>query len=83
MDVRITGFDVGGEVLADEAIEEGAKDILLEVPAIDSAAYVVGDFPNLALQGGALLDACHSLFLKKVVVDYFPSVALGFAGFKA
>jgi hypothetical protein len=46
-------------------LEEGAENILLEVPAIDSTTHVVGDFPNLALQGVALLDACHDLFLEK------------------
>jgi len=60
MDVRITRLDVGDEVFADEAIKQSAEDILLEVPAIDRATHVVGDLPDLPLQGGALLDACHS-----------------------
>jgi hypothetical protein len=33
---------------------------LLEIPAIYGAADIVGDLPNLALQGGALLGACHT-----------------------
>ena len=49
----------GGEVFADEAVEKSAEDILLEIPAIDRAAHVVGDFPDLLLEGGALLDTCH------------------------
>ncbi len=59
MDVRISRFDVGGKVFTDETVEKSAEDILLEVPAIDRAAHVVGDLPDLPLQGGALLDACH------------------------
>ncbi len=42
-------------------IEQRAEDVLLEVPAIHGATYVVGDLPDLALQGGSLLGACHSL----------------------
>jgi hypothetical protein len=61
LDTVVAGLDVACEVLADETIEERAEDVLLEVPAIHGAAYVVGDLPDLALQGGALLGACHSL----------------------
>jgi hypothetical protein len=32
---------------------------LLEIPAIDGATHIIGDFPDLALQGGALLDTRH------------------------
>jgi hypothetical protein len=76
MDVWITGLNVGGEVFADEAVEESAEDILLEVPAIDRATHVVGDFPNLALQGGALLDACHDWMLVSVSTVYRFKVAV-------
>src|SRR5690606_21056865 len=46
-------------MFADEAVEQGAEDILLEVPAIDRATHIIGYLPNLALQGGALLGAGH------------------------
>ena len=45
----ITAFDVVGKVLADEAIEQSAQHILLEVPAIDSPTDFVGDSPDAAL----------------------------------
>jgi len=35
-------------VFADEAVEEGAEDVLFEVPAIDGATDVVGDLPDAA-----------------------------------
>jgi hypothetical protein len=69
MDVWITSLNVGGEVFADEAVEEGAEDKLLEVPAIDRATHVVGDLLDLPLEGGALLDASHgwiSVLVKKL-----------------
>src|SRR5690606_10329222 len=50
-----------GEVLADEAIEQGAEHVLLEVPAIDGTAHVIGNIPDLALQRGALFVACYSV----------------------
>jgi hypothetical protein len=34
---------------------------LLEIPAIDGTADIVGDLPDAALQFGALLDAGHHL----------------------
>ncbi len=51
--------DGGREVLADEAVEQSTEDILLEVPAIDRATHVVGNLPDLSLQGGMLLDTCQ------------------------
>jgi len=60
MDVWIASLDVGGEVFADKAVEQGAEDVLLEVPAIDRAAHIIGNLPDLPLERGALLDACHS-----------------------
>lgn len=63
VDALIIGLDVGRKVLADEAIEERAEDILLKIPAIDSATYIVCDLPDLALQGGSLLGTGHSVLL--------------------
>jgi hypothetical protein len=45
----VTGLDVAGKVLADEPEEQGAKNILLEVPCIHSTTYFVGDLQDLAL----------------------------------
>jgi hypothetical protein len=59
IDCRVTAGDVVDEVLADEAIEQGAQHVLLEVPTIDGTADVIGNIPDLALQGGALFVACH------------------------
>ncbi|MNT51011.1 hypothetical protein D3C72_1879570 [compost metagenome] len=59
VDAVITAFDVTGKVLADKAIEQGTQYILLKIPSIDSTAYLVGNGPDLTLQGGALLNACH------------------------
>src|SRR5690606_21010589 len=61
IDGRVAAGNVIGEVLTDEAIEQGAQHVLLEVPAIDGTAHVIGDIPDLALQGGALFIACHSV----------------------
>jgi len=46
---RVSASDIVGEVLADETIEQGAQYVLLEVPAIDGTAHVIGDIPDLAL----------------------------------
>ena len=65
VDVWITGLDVGGKVFADKAVEKGAENILLEVPAIDRSADIVCYLPDLPLEGGALLVACcHGLILR-------------------
>lgn len=47
--VFIAALDVGGKVFTDEAVEQGAEDVLLEIPAIDGSSNIVRDFPNLAL----------------------------------
>lgn len=60
VDAVVTALDVGRKVFADEAVEQGAQHVLLEVPAIDGTPDVIGDFPNLALQSGALLNTRHS-----------------------
>ncbi|MCY1236170.1 hypothetical protein D9M72_488150 [compost metagenome] len=62
LDAVVVGLDVIGKVLTDEAIEQGAEDVLLEIPAIDCAADIVGDFPYLASQDGALFGAGHIVF---------------------
>ena len=61
VDAVITALDVTGKIFADKTVKKGAKHILFEIPAIDGAAYIVGDLPDLALQGGALLVACHGV----------------------
>ena len=61
VDAVITAFDVTGKVLADKAIEQGAQYILLKIPPVDSTANLVGNCPDLTLQGGALLNACHAV----------------------
>ena len=65
VDAVVTGFNIEGEVFADKAVKQGAQHVLLEIPAVYRAAYIVGNGPDLALQGGALLGACHSVFLFK------------------
>ena len=49
VDALIITFDVVGEVFADKAIKQGAKYILLKIPAIDSATNLICNLPNLAL----------------------------------
>jgi hypothetical protein len=39
-------IEVVGEVLRDEAIEKCAKNVLLEVPAVDTSAEVICDLPD-------------------------------------
>ena len=56
----VARFDVAGEVLTDKAIKQRAEHVLLEVPAIDGAADIVGDLPDLTLYFGALLGAGHA-----------------------
>jgi hypothetical protein len=67
LDAFVTSFDIAGEVLTDEVIEQGAENGLLEIPAVDCAAHIIGDLPDLALQGGALLGTCHAIFLPLLV----------------
>lgn len=55
----VAASDVVDEVLADEAIEQGAEHVLLEVPSVDGSTNVVSDVPDLALQCGSLFVACH------------------------
>ena len=58
-DTGIATLNVVGEMFADEAVKEGAEDVLFEIPAVHGAAHVVGDFPDLAVQLSALLGRCH------------------------
>lgn len=53
---RAIGIDILHEVFADESIEEGAEDILLEVPSIYSSSHVVGDAPDGSMEFVALLE---------------------------
>ena len=52
--IGVAAFHVGGKIFADVAVEEGAEHKLFEVPAVDSAAHIVGDAPNGGLKLGAL-----------------------------
>jgi len=61
VDAVVTAFDVTGKVFADEAIEQGAEHVLLEIPAVDGATDIIGDLPDAALQFGALLGAGHGV----------------------
>ena len=45
--------EVVGQVLRDKAVEQHAKNVGLEVPAIDAATQVVGDAPDGFVQFGA------------------------------
>jgi len=46
--------EVRREVLGDEAVEEHAEDVALEVPAVDAAAEVVGYPPDRFVELGSL-----------------------------
>lgn len=52
--IGVAAFHVGGKIFADVAVEEGTEHKLFEVPAVDSAAHIVGDAPNGGLKLGAL-----------------------------
>ena len=43
-------MDVVADIFRDKAIEDGAKDIGLEFPAIDAASQVVGYLPDGLMQ---------------------------------
>lgn len=53
---RAIGIDILHEVFADEAIEEGAENVLLEVPSIYGSSHVVGDAPDGSMEFVALLE---------------------------
>ena len=55
VDTFVTGLNVGSKVFTDKAIKQSAQYVLLEVPTIHRASYIIGNRPDLALQGGALL----------------------------
>ena len=55
VDAVIIGFDKADKMFADKAVEKHAKHILLEIPVADCATDIIGDLPDLALQGRALL----------------------------
>lgn len=67
----VPALNVVGKVLADEAIEQSAQHVLLEVPSIDGTPYFVGNGPNAALQFCALLLASHI-----VVVGFLESAGM-------
>lgn len=53
---RAIGIDILHEVFADEAIEEGAENVLLEVPSIYGSSHIVGDAPDGSMEFVALLE---------------------------
>lgn len=55
----VAARDVADQVLGDEAIEQVGQHVLLEIPAVDGAANVVGDVPDLTLEYCALFVARH------------------------
>lgn len=52
--LALATVDELGEVLGDVSVEEHAEHVLFEVPTVDSAAQVVGDVPDGAVEFGAL-----------------------------
>lgn len=54
---RAIGIDILHEVFADKSIEEGAEDVLLEVPSIYGSSHVVGDAPDGSMEFVALLES--------------------------
>ena len=59
INTAVAGLHIVGEVFADKAVEKRAENVLFKVPAIHRAAYFVGNFPDLAVQLGALLRTFH------------------------
>lgn len=53
---RAIGINILHEVFADEAIEEGAENVLLEVPSIYGSSHIVGDAPDGSMEFVALLE---------------------------
>lgn len=51
--------DIVGNVLGDEAVEECAEDVGLEIPAVDSTTQLVGDSPDGFVQFGLFGCCCH------------------------
>ena len=60
-EVALLFGEVGAQVLADKAVEKRTQDVLLEVPAIDATAQVVGNGPDGLMELGSLLlfGNCH------------------------
>lgn len=58
--------EVVGEVFGDEAIEESAENVLLEVPTVDASAEVVGDFPDRLVELCSVVTCHESNFLPSV-----------------
>jgi len=49
-------------MFTDETVKKGTKNILLKILPINAATDIIGNFPNLIMQGIALLSANHALF---------------------
>ncbi len=52
--LALARVDILGQVLGDEAVEEEAEDVRLEVPAVNGAAHLVGYSPDRLVELGAL-----------------------------
>ena len=73
----IAAFHVGRKVFADVVVEEGAEDKLFEVPAVDSAAHIVGGAPNGGLKLGALGVFGHRAEVNRSsIVDYRANILI-------
>jgi len=66
----ISSLYVVCEVLADKAVKERTQHILFEIPTIHRTTNIVSDLPDLSLEFGALLGACHSVILISVFQVY-------------
>ena len=54
------------QVLRDEAVEQKAQDVALEVPPVHTAAQVVGDAPDCLMQLGSLDHCRHGVLISGV-----------------
>ena len=66
--------EVVGEVFRDEAIEECAENILLEVPTVDASAEVVGDLPDRLVELCSVV-TCHRVYCLNPVCELQGSLA--------
>ena len=65
INTAVASLHIVGEVFADKAVEKCAENVLFKVPAVHRTTYFVRDFPDLAVQLGALLYFGHNRNLYK------------------
>ena len=75
-------FHIAGKVLANETVEQCAQHILLKIPAINRAAYIVGDLPNRRCSSArcselVILVSCRSFILSSYAPPARAVVHLG------